>query len=241
MPKFLLLFLCSIQCCFSQTDKTIHGIVIANDVLLSKVDVINDRSWISQTTNSAGEFSILTQVGDTLIFHSPNFVTKKIRIKDADFSNPNFKVFLYKKIEELKEVVITNDVQPVLNSKYIVNKRYFGDSKSALKNPHMYTAEIAEGPDLVKIVSLVASMLKKPKEPAGPAKPLVSFKQFVDISYNREYLKKTFNLEEDEVALFLEFCEADAKANEVKESEDAMALLELLIRKNEEFKGLGRY
>ncbi len=240
MPKFLLLFLCSIQCCFAQTDKTIEGVVIGNDVLIAGVDVINDRSRISQTTNSAGHFSIVAQVGDTLIFNSTHYQAKKIRIKEADFTNPNFKVLLYKKIEELEEVVITNNVQPVLASKDIIGLRNYKSFKSGLKNPHIYTAEIQDGPDLLKMVSLVAGMLKKPKESAAAAKPIISFKQFINASYDREYLKKTFDLRDDEVALFLEFCEADSKANSIKESGDAMALLELLIRKNEEFKELGR-
>ncbi len=239
MPKFLLFFLCSITCCFSQTEKTISGIVVANDVLVERVDVINDRTRTSQSTNSSGQFSILAQVGDILIFHSPRFAAKKIRIKEADLANSNFKVFLYKKIEELEEVVISNNVQPILISKHILDNRYFGDSKSALTNPHMYTAEIAEAPDLVKIVSLVSKLLKKPKD-VSESKPVIGFREFVNTSYDRAYLKKTFQLKDDEVSLFLEFCEVDAKANAVKESGDKMALLELLIRKNEEFKSLER-
>lgn len=239
MPKFLLFFLCSIQCCFSQTDKNIEGIVISDGILLAGVDVINDRSRTSQITNTSGHFSILAQVGDTLIFHSTNYQAKKIRIKEADFGNPNFKISLYKKIEELEEVIISNNVQPVLISKHIVNNRYFGDSKSALTNPYMYTAEIAEAPDLVKIASLVAKVFKKPRD-VSESKPVIGFREFVNSSYDRAYLKKTFQLKDDEVSLFLEFCEADAKANSVKESGDKMALLELMIRKNEEFKRLGR-
>lgn len=240
MPKFLLLFLCFIQCGFAQTEKTITGVAIGNDVLLSGVDAINDRSRTSQTTNSAGQFSIAAQPGDTLIFHAADFVTKKIRLKEADFANANFKVFLYKKIEELEEVIISNNVQPVLNSKDVIGLRNYKSFKSGLKNPHMYTAEIQDGPDLIKMVSLVAGLLKKPKEDSAPIKPFQSFKQFVNASYDYVYLKKTFKLEQDDVALFLEFCEADGKAYSVQESGDKLALLELLIRKNEEFKRLAR-
>ena len=240
MHKILLLFLCSIQCCLAQTEKNITGVVVANDLLISDVDVINDRTRTSQTSNSAGQFSILAQVGDTLIFHSINFTAKRIRLKEADFANPNFKVFLYKKIEELEEVIITNDVQPILNSKDIIGYRDYKGFKDGVKNPHMYTAEIQYGPDLIKMVSLVAGLLKKPKEDSAPAKPIIGFKQFVDATYDKEYLKKTFKLEEDEIALFLEFCEADAKAYSVKESADKLGLLELLFRKNEEFKRLER-
>ena len=240
MPKFLLLFLCSIQCCFSQTEKNITGVAIGNDVLLSGVDVINDRSRTSQTTNDLGQFSITAQVGDTLIFHSNEFTTKKIRLKEADFANANFRVFLYKKIEELEEVVISNNVQPILNSKDVIGLQNYKSFKSGLNNPHMYTAKIQDGPDLFKIVSLVGELLKKPKEDVAPAKAMIPFKQFVITSYDKEYLKKTFNLEDDDIALFLEFCEADAKAYSVTESEDKLGLLELLIRKNEEFKQLER-
>ena len=240
MPKFLLLFLCTIQCCFSQTDKKISGVILSGDIYLEGVDIINDRSRISETSNSSGQFSIMAQVGDTLIFHAANFTAKKIRIKEADFSNPNFKVFLYKQIEELEEVVITNDVQPILIAKHIVDNRYFGDSQSALKNPHIYTAEIAEAPDLVKIVGVVSRMLKKPTEASGPGKPTLSFKQFVSSSYDRAYLKQALNLKQDEVELFMEFCEADSNAYSVKDSEDKLELLEFLIRKNEEFKKLKR-
>ena len=238
MTKYLLLFLCFIQYSYAQTDKTVMGVVIGNDALLSGVDVINDRSRTSQTINILGQFSIAAQVGDTLIFHSTDFVTKKIRLKEADFANSNFQVFLYKKIEELEEVVISNNVQPVLNSKDVIGLQNYKSFKGGIKNPHMYTAEIQDGPDLFKIVSLVGELLKKPKDDVAPAKPMIPFKQFVIASYDKEYLKKTFNLEEDDVALFLEFCEADVKAHAVKESEDKLGLLELLIRKNEEFKRL---
>lgn len=240
MPKILLLFLFSIQCCLAQTEKNITGVVVANDVLIAGVDVINDRTRTSHTSDSAGQFSVEAQVGDTLIFHSTDFTAKKIRIKEADFSNPNFKVFLYKKIEELEEVIINNGVQPILNSKDIIGYRDYKNFKDGVKNPHMYTAEIQYGPDLIKMVSLVAGLLKKPKEDAAPAKPIIGFKQFVDANYDKQYLKKTFKLEDDEIALFLEFCEADTKAYSVKESEDKLGLLEFLIRKNEEFKRLER-
>ena len=74
MAKFLLLFLCFMQCCFSQSEKTISGVVIANDVLIAGVDVINDRSRISQTSNASGQFFIMAKIGDTLIFHyKPTF------------------------------------------------------------------------------------------------------------------------------------------------------------------------
>lgn len=233
------MLLCSIQCCFSQTGKIVSGIVVSDDLLLKGVDVINDRSRLSETTNGVGHFSIMAQVEDTLIFHSANFTAKKIRIKESDFADANFRVFLYRKIEELEEVIISNTFQPVLISKYIVDKIQFGDGIPTLKNPHMYTAKIADGPDLVKIVGLVATIFKKPKEPTAAAKPIISFSQFVNATYDREYLKKTFDLKEDELTLFLEFCEADAEANSVKQSEDPMALLELLITKNEEFRELG--
>ncbi|MFB9078446.1 hypothetical protein ACFFWB_13690 [Flavobacterium procerum] len=49
------------QISFSQTEKTLHGKVISQNLLLKNVEVINKTAKTSTTTDALGDFSIFSK------------------------------------------------------------------------------------------------------------------------------------------------------------------------------------
>lgn len=68
--------------------------------------------------------------------------------------------------------------------------------------------------------------------------PTIVFKDLVKNNFKSDFYSKTLHLKEEEVALFLEFCDADPKARLLEKSNNQLALLDFLLLKRDEFKKL---
>ena len=65
------------QFSISQTEKLLKGKVLSETFALKNVEVINKTSKTSTTTNELGEFSILVNAKDSLIFFSKIISSKE--------------------------------------------------------------------------------------------------------------------------------------------------------------------
>jgi len=90
----------------NQNEKLLHGIIVADDAVLSGIDVINLGNEKVTLTNNKGEFSILAKADDILVFSSKSLEMKRLIIDEDDLKSGTISVNMYQKITELNEVVV---------------------------------------------------------------------------------------------------------------------------------------
>ena len=83
---------------------------------------------------------------------------------------------------------------------------------------------------------MIGKLFSKEKEIVNVESPLIVFKDLVKNNFKPDFYTKTLHLKEDEVALFLEFCDVDPKARLLEKSNNQLMLLDFLHQKRDEFK-----
>ena len=220
------------QLSISQTEKLLHGKVLSNKTPLDKVEVINKTAKVSTRTNEFGEFSILANVTDSLLFYSKDFFFTRLKITAKDIENNNLLVNMILKPEELNEVVINkvgfdkvkisaDDVADVLISK---------KANDLFWNTGVSDNSIREA---LRISFPLKGKRKKTIEVADDR-----FKKLVVATCPPDFFLKNLKIKPEEKELFIDFCEADPKSKTLLENQNVLTVMDFLYAKNEEFKRL---
>jgi hypothetical protein len=237
--KILLLFLFC-QFCIAQTliRKPLHGMVENDSVKVEGGYVYNVNSKTKTFISSQGFFDILAKEKDTLLISSFGLKSKKLVLTEKDLEILLLKVKLQTYINQLDEVVVKKIViKPNLGRiQNIIDTKYFDDKQSSLKNPLMPTQEIVNGMDFVRIGKMVGKLFKKDKSDLPQAVDYGDFSKNVTSRISTFFFTNILKLKEDEIGLFLIYCENDNKSNALLNPELEFQLIEFLISKNEEFK-----
>lgn len=232
-----LLFLLT-QVAFSQTERKIIGTVTCGGFPVSGIDVINFNNKQTEVSDVNGGFCISAKVFDMLIFVSKNHEFKRYFLSKVDYTTNSLIVTLEYKPEELEEVVINNYTAADFgfdkeSLKLIRNGEIDGGSlKSADYNP------IPNGTDFIAIGKSIVNLFSNPKieEKKISEDHVTAFNKLASANFSEDFFSKTLKLKLDEVALFLQFCDADPKSYRLIENFSKLGLMDFLITKNAEFK-----
>ncbi|MBG6110300.1 hypothetical protein H4V97_002536 [Flavobacterium sp. CG_23.5] len=241
--KIAILVLCLFcQFCLGQvlTRKTVHGRIVNDSIKLENVVVFNVNSKTGILIGSNGFFSILAKVNDTLVFSSLTFKSKKIVLTEREISAPILRVKLDAFTNLLGEVIVPPKkiIKPVsANTQAIVDKQYFDDEKSSPKNRTMLSdGTIENGTNFVRLYKDVIKILRKNNP------EIIDFtqnKSFTEVALKRigyDFFSTTLQLNDDEIRLFLIFCENDPKSKMLLKPENEFQLMDFLVTKNKEYK-----
>ncbi|WP_035670088.1 hypothetical protein [Flavobacterium sp. 83] len=240
--KITLLVLClCCQFCFSQlTRKTVYGQVVNDSIKLENGIVFNVNAKTGTVINQKGFFSILAKAKDTLVFSGLAFKSRRMVLTEKDMSTPLLRVKLIAFVNQLPEVVVSGNknLNPITeNSQKYVDKQYFDDTKSSPKNRTMPPdGSIENGVNFVRIYKDVFKVLRK----NNPEKTdFTTDKGFTELTMNKvgySFFTETLKLKDDEIGLFLIFCENDAKSKAFMKSNNEFQFMDFLVTKNKEFK-----
>lgn len=237
----IILLLLVFQFGFSQSKKRISGKVVCGDYSVQGVEVVNLVSEETTITDVNGNFSILAKTDDMLVFVSKNYEYKRLSLDSELIEKNNFVISLLRKPEELDEVVVFK----IPNIKLSKDKAYEQGKinelvlEKAARNPKplgVYDGSLVNSPDLMRIGGMILSLFVKQKETTK--KKIPKFKDLARKSYDDDFFCKTLQLKTYEIALFLEFCDADPKSKTVIEKDNVLILMDFLFAKNTEFKKL---
>jgi hypothetical protein len=227
------------QFCYGQTliRKHLLGRVINDAVKVESGSVLNTNSKTRAFISPQGLFDIMAKTNDTLLFLSLGLKSKKIVLTDKDFTGLLMTVKLDIDITPLKEVVIKPIfIKPNLgNIQRIIDTEYFEDSQSSLDNPLM-PSKIKYGMDIDRIGKMIWKSFFKDNSNKGKEADYGNFLDVVPKRLHSFFFTHTLKLKEDEIGLFLIYCENDPKAKALLKPESEFELIEFLINKNEEFK-----
>lgn len=228
------------QLSISQTDKLLHGKVLSNKKPLNKVEVINKTAKMSTRTNELGDFSILVNVKDSLIFYSKDYLFARLKITEKELEINDLIVYMIPKAEELNEVIVMQTLKPVFLSKEDIKeiKLNAHKSKEGLKISGYH--EVKNGPldtDFIRLGKQVHNLFKKEKISKAES-PKINFKKLVTTSIPDDFFTKDLKLKTYEKELFLDFCDADPRSINLLNHSNILSTMEFLTLKNEEFQKL---
>ena len=211
--------------------------VVNDSVNIQSGYVLNVNSNSRTFVKSKGYFDILGKTNDTLLFSSMGLKPKKIVLAEKDFAVSVLVVKMNTLINPLKEVVVTKtDVKLNLgNIQNIIDKEYFDDKQSSSDNPLMPT-KIKYGMDVDRIGRMIWKSFFKENPNKEKEVDYGDFSEIVPKRIHQFFFTNTLKLKEDEIGLFLIFCENDSKSKALLKPEAEFELIEFLINKNEEFK-----
>ncbi|MFI0490860.1 hypothetical protein [Flavobacterium sp.] len=244
--KIVILVLCLFcQFSFSQvlTRIPLYGQAVNDSIKIENGVVFNVNSKTGTVINSKGFFTILAKVNDTLVFSSLAFKTKKIKLVQKDFSSSFLRVKFQILTKQLVEVVVhaKKSIHPIAegNSQKYVDQQYFDDEKSSPKNIALpASGGVQNGMDFVRMYKDVLKILRKNNPERDDFISPVGFTEVVMKSVSYDFFTNTLNLKDDEIGLFLIFCENDSKSKTLLKTESQFELIDFLIAKNKEFKGI---
>lgn len=221
---------------FSQTEKPIKGKVLCNDFPIQGIEVLNLVTEKTTITDSNGEFSILGKAQDMLVFVSEKYDYKRMPLEQVDINKPNLIIILTRKPEQLEEVVITKITLGHVNyfSQEVADEIKL--EKGKYRNREMYDGTIENGADFIRIGKMILGLFVKKKATEKEIIPKIEFKELATTTCTQEYFNKTLQLKPEEIALFLEFCDADPKSKIILENTNPLSLMDFLFAKNDEFK-----
>jgi len=182
----------------------------------------------------------LAKVNDTLVFTSLTFKPRKIILTAKQIAAPILRVRVEAYTNELQEVFIytKKGIKPIEeNSQKYVDMQFYDDGKSSPKNTTMPPdGSIENGVNFVRIYKDVLKTLRK----NNPERTdFVTETNFTEVAMKRvsySFFTNTLNLKDNEISLFLVFCENDSKAKTLLKPEAEFELIDFLISKNKGFK-----
>jgi hypothetical protein len=224
-----------IQYGFSQTDgeKLFRGQLVNDSIKVENIIIFNLNSRVGAMSKNDGFFDVYALPGDTISFSSIQFKTKKILLSNTVFDDRVYAVRLQQYINQLEEVVINNKkiTQISENTQKYVDKQYFDDAQSSPKTTNVYDGK-TPGVDAVRLFKDILKLFKKKN-------PKVIEPSFTETTLNRvkySYFRDALKLKDNEIALFLLFCETDHKAKIISRTENLLNLMDFLYNRNKEFK-----
>jgi len=239
MKKTTILFFASLafQLSFAQIDsrKILHGQVVNDSIKVDNVVVFNINANIGTAVDTDGVFELKAQPNDTLFFSSLSFKSKKIVLSKNQMSQKVLTIELDAFVNKLQEVVVSNKkLKPkIANSQKIVDKQYFDDNQSSPINPNIYNGSIVNGVNFVRLYKDVLKLIKKKSNSDGENE--MPFTEIVMQKINYGFYKKTLHLKDEEIRLFLLYCEKDPIDLNSFKSKSDFEIMDFLISKNSEF------
>ena len=214
-----------------------------DNFMVSNVEVINSNSKIITVTDAEGNFSIATKLNDVLVFVTKSYQLKSVKITPYIFEIGRLNLVLNLKPEELAEVTIVNKASLKLSNDKKWEQQKLDQYKlekipKGAQSVNFTDSPIPNGPDLKRIGGMIASLFTKEKEEPKEKLPEIKFKVLAESLIDPQYYIDILKLKEDEIDLFLQFCEADPKSYQVIKDQNPLSMMDFLNIKNEEFKKL---
>jgi hypothetical protein len=234
----------------------VKGKIIANQNI-ENVTIYNTTSQKGAISNIDGEFSIYAKTQDTLIIESLVLQTKKIIMKDSDFEMVTLNIKLEEKLNELEEVVVSNnsltgnlktDADNIKIHKLDINLN-LSTKQTMFEDDTRSSPEIKAGynfaPDkwgmnfteIGKKIGKALNLISKPKSKKEDLKQNISynFKDYTLDNYNFAFFEKELQLPREEIGIFLDFCANDLELTATFFHKNPLEKIDILYQKKKDY------
>ncbi|HSD07405.1 hypothetical protein [Flavobacterium sp.] len=242
--KIIILFL-SCQLCFSQilTRKTLHGRVVNDSVAIENGLVFNLNAKTGDLIDSKGTFSILAKANDTLLVTSLGFKSQKVVLSSSDINSPFYRIKMHSVANELLSVIVYAKHVPHSefgNTQKIVDTQYFDDNQSSPNNILMMPSGTGDpnNMDVIRVYNKVFKNLFKSHPNKSDFVSDVSFTNVAIHSVSYSFFTDILKIKDDQIGLFLLYCENDPKSKALVEQNTQFEIIEFLVTKYDSFKNI---
>jgi len=227
---FIILILICIQ---SVTAQQVTGIVYESDERVSDFEIVNMNSGISSTTNQEGNFSISSDIGDTLVFTSIQF-EKQILIVEETHLQKTLVIELKRIVNILDQVNISSSSKEfnVKTANKELKKTFVTDLE---KNWFIYYPPNPKG-------NLLAGFLPENKKsiPKKSEIRIIHLSDYIELftsdeTLNCEYLKNSLKIPENRCNLFFDYLESKALNYELLDPSRRLDLIQKIYEASEEY------
>ena len=231
----------------------LKGVLISDFLDIESISVLNTTTNNNVLTDKFGVFKLYAKENDTLVISSLAFETKKVILNKSNFTDLLLEIHLDAQINEIDEVKIgayklsgdlvydTKRIKIKPKPKAELPKIDWANVEitgvKTTENPSMpNTNKSLGGIDFLKIGGSLIRLLVRPK-----SKEVTVVKNFI-VTIEEEYpvlfFTETLQLKENEIILFLNYCEANFPDNSLLEKEKKLELMEFLIKMSKQFRDL---
>lgn len=193
------LLICQVVFCQNNDRKEIYGRVIVDSTLVEGVNVVNETSQKSTSSDKNGNFTLFLKEGDLLVFSAVNLVTLRKEIVRADLEKSVLIVQLQTENFPLKEVIVKEDSKITAESLGIIP---YGQKKYTVAERRLYTARSGLLDRPLNWMSGRTAMLKK--ELAVSEKEQLMAK--LEYLFEEEYYISTLKIKKEYIRDFQLYC-----------------------------------
>ena len=219
--------------------QNINGKIYDEDSTVKGALIINLTQNDTTYSDVKGNFKLSAKVNDSLMFRSLFHHIKKVRITKEHFNN--VMVFeLKKRVNELNEVLLTNEKKKPFNPIVYGEALGFSIAENIKKTPHLYTPRGAYSGsvDFVKLVKSIGinKLFKKKKESIKHIKYYQIDSLFSNSKlFNDSLLINDLKIIKEHKYLFFEYCEAQGLNNELLSVKENIILLDTIFNFGDRF------
>lgn len=240
----LLFILALSQTGFSQASrKQLRAQAVNDSVKVENVIVFNINARVGTIAKYEGAFVIPAKLNDTLVLSGLAFKSKKIVITQDDLDKDVVKIPLQAYPNQLAEVLVDQHKLkvPPVNAQAESDKKYFDDRQSSPKNTAMpnYNA-VENGADFVRMYKDVVKILRKKNPKKNDLTFEGDFTELVMQKIDYSFFNNSLKLPDDQIRLFLVYCENDPKAKKVNKASTNFEVMDFLVSENKEFQEIVR-
>jgi hypothetical protein len=224
-----------------------HGRVVNDSVAIESGLVFNLNAKTGAVLDNKGFFSILAKVNDTLAFSSLGFKTKKVVLSQTDINSTFFRIKLNAVANQLLAVVVyaKNGPHPEFgNTQKIVDTQYYDDKQTSPNNILMIPTGTGDpnAMDVIRVYNMIFKNLFKNNPNKSDLVSDVGFTTVAMQSVSYSFFTDKLKLKDDQVGLFLLFCENDPKSKTfVNTTSQEFEIMDFLVTKNSEFKNIATF
>ncbi len=232
----------------------LSGRIVSDSLSTENITIRNTATDRFSVSDYEGSYQIYAKANDTLVFSGMTFQSKKVILRESDFKLNEFKTQLESYINTLDEVVIdpralTGNLEKDGNNIKIAKMPAI-DVQKALATPtpdHERKridnrvmpgyVDMSYSMNLVEVAKLFGKLVGG--KPKPKAVVFTSDKIFPVAAQERlpaSFFTKTLKLDENEIGLFLSYCEQDPRAIPLLEVKKEFQLIDFLISKADAYK-----
>ncbi len=234
---------------YAQDQTTLRGKIVADTLLsLDDIHVINQTLQRGTISNASGNFAIKANPGDTIVFSSIQYATKRYVVNTSDLENQTFTIKLEQSVNTLEEVVVSQHTltgkleDDILNiPTYTENLPFwsaaelkrmgvsgFNDAQSPVTNTVLEDGTHTTTINLSDLGNAISGMFR------GKRKWITTTYKISDF-YEEKFVVNELEIPETEYYNFIDFVNEQPEMAMVLRSDDKLKILEFLIVQRDVF------
>lgn len=246
---------------FSQQENILlKGSIKAAFLESASVHIINATQKTGTVNSDSGNFQILVQAGDTLLFSSIQYQKLEVIISDKIIRDGNLTIELKEDINQLAEVNISNiqltgNINTDLNNievvtdlpmdlrfgavKHIVFESDVNDPLEAPRNIAFESNQVLQpGVNLLGIVDVLEDLFnikgKKGKAPIYK-RPTTTIAAQIRELFDDDFFKSSLGIKEEHINDFLFYVDENGLTAQMMEEKNKLSLLDFLFQQSEKY------